>query len=670
MSYLYSLRFAVDPGWTDEFSLELLPDYIRDARIDDVMVFANVEELNTGHTDLAERAVFRELAERTGRIAAGAGASMSINPWHTVMHGDYGKRLRAGQDFRLMVDPHGRQAELAACPLDDSWREYLAELYAYYAAAGPRFLWVEDDFRYHNHPPLAWGGCFCAEHLGEFSRRAGRDVSREEFVAGLLAPGDPHAFRAIWLETARGALERAAATIRDAVHAVSPDTRLGLMTSVPAVHAAEGRRWAPLLEALSAPHAPAVRIHLPAYSERRPAEYLTLFHTIADLHRALLPSDAEIYPELENFPYSRFAKSLAFTRFQLLSAQVLALHGMTLDLFDLNGTGLVPEDGYQEPLASVKPFLERTAPAFRRPRRGVVVLVSEDSSAALHTAAGESMTELYPREGFFGGLLGAYGIAFRYSTDLDVTDEVVAVSGQYFRTIGAEATRTLFARNRMILDAEAVDTLVALGLGDLAAAASVSWTGDEDGEVTYEEAELELLGRAHARASYLLLGGQIARVAYAGSRVRVLTTLRAAEHADRGPGHVVVDDRVVVMPFGRIDPLAGLVPMVRTTVRRDLLHGVLDGWGVDVPRLLGAADVALYAYDGDAEGERVLYLVNASLDPIRSPRLALAAPRSVERVEVDGVDGVASETAFAIDGDVLVPDIVVPPLGAVLLRVR
>ena len=670
MSYLYSLRFAVDPGWTDEFSHALLPDYIRDARIDDVMVFANVEELNTGHTDVAERAAYRDLAERTGRIAASAGASMSINPWHTVMHGDYGKRLRDGQDFRLMVDPEGRESELAVCPRDDAWRDYLAELYGYYAAARPRFLWVEDDFRYHNHPPLAWGGCFCAEHVAEFSRRAGRAVTREEFVAGLLAPGDPHEFRAIWLDTAREALEQAAAAIRDAVHAVSPETRLGLMTSVPAVHAAEGRRWAPLLEALSAPHAPAVRIHLPAYSERRPAEYLTLFHTISDLHRALLPNEAEVYPELENFPYSRFAKSLAFTRFQLLSAQVLALHGMTLDLFDLNGSGIVPEDGYQTPLAATKDYLERTEPAFRQQRRGVVVLVSEDSSAALHTSAGQSMAELYPREGFFGGLLGAYGIAFRYSTDSTVAGEVVAVSGQLFRTLGVDATRALFTANRVILDAEAVDTLVDLGLGDLVAAREVAWSGDEDGEVTYEEAApgTTLVGRPVARASTLLLGADIARIDYDDRRIRPVTILRAAAHADRGPGHVVVDERVLVVPFGRVDPLAGLVPMIRTTARRDLIHAELTRWGADVPRLEGSADVAVYAYADNELG--TLYLVNASLDPLVSPRLRLAGATEVASIHADPSEGHIRELAFGLDGDVLVPDLTIPPLGAVLLRLR
>ncbi len=667
MSYLYSLRLALDPGWTDEAGLAVLPELIGAGRIDDVMVFANVEELNTGHTDEAERLRYRDLAERVAAVAAPAGATMSLNPWHTVMHGDYGKHLRPGQDFRLMVDPAGRTAELAVCPRDPAWQEYLAGLYGCYAAARPRFLWVEDDFRYHNHAPLEWGGCFCDDHLAEFSRRAGRTLTRSEFVAGLLAPGEPHPYRRIWLETAREALEQAAAGVERAVHAVSPQTRLGLMTSVPAVHASEGRRWTPLLAALCGPHAPAVRIHLPAYAERRPADYLSLFHSIADAHRALLPAGTEVYPELENFPYSRFAKSLAFTRFQLLSAQVLAPSGMTLDFYDLNGNGPVLADRYQDALADTREELDAglAGGVFARPRQGVAVLVSEESAAALHTASGASMVELYPREYLFGPLLAGYGIPFRYTTDHTLAGEIVAVGGQYFRTIGAEAARALLERNRALLDAEAVESLIALGLGDLAGADAVAWTGDQEGFATYEQAVggVRLMERSGARASVLLLGGDIALIDYRPGRARDLTRLQGAEHRDAGPGHVVVDERLLVMPFGRFDPLEVVPPMLRTTLRQELLQQVLAEWDPGLVFLRGTADVTVYSYP-DSDGE-VVYLLNGSLDPLAGPRLRVG-DRTVSQVrsvlQQDAVVG------FVRDRDDLVLQLSLAPLGAVLLR--
>lgn len=664
MSYLYSLRLALDPGWTDEAGLADLPELVGDGRIDDVMVFANVEELNTGHTDFAERAVFRDLAERAGAVAAELGASMSINPWHTVMHGDYGKTLRAGQDFAVMVDPHGRSAELAACPRDLAWRDYLSELYGFYATAKPRFLWVEDDFRYHNHPPLDWGGCFCDEHLAEFSRRIGRTVGRDEFVAGVLAPGRPHPFRQVWLDVAREALEETAAAIEQRVHAISPHTRLGLMTSVPAVHAAEGRRWAPLLEALAGSHRPAVRIHLPAYAERRPAEYLSLLHTVADVHRALLPAGAEVYPELENFPYSRFAKSLTFTRFQLLSAQVLAPSGMTLDLYDLNGNGPVLADRYQDALAATKDELNAglASGIFQRPRDGVAVLISEDSAAAVHTRLGASMEELYPREYLFGALLGGYGIPFRYTTDTGLIGQVIAVSGQYLRTVGAAAARSLLENNRAILDAEAVETLIDLGLAELVGASAVEWIGTEDGQVTYEEADpaVELMGRRRARASILLMGGEVGRISYLPGRSRDLTRLRRAEHADSGPGHALVDGRILVVPFGRFDPLAPVPTMLRTTMRQELMQQVLAVWDRLGVFLRGAADVVVYRYP-DPDG-LLLYLVNGSLDTVVGPRLRVGAWQ-VQAVEVDG-----RPAGFTRDGDDLVLDLVLPTMEAAVVR--
>lgn len=668
MTYLYSLRLAVDPGWTDDRTLAELPRFIDAARIDDVMVFANVSELNTGHTDEVERSVFRDLAERTSTVAAEAGATMSLNPWHTLMHGDYGKKLHPGQNFRQMVDPAGRTAALAVCPRDDVWRSYIAELYGFYAASRPRFIWVEDDFRYHNHWPLEWGGCFCAEHLAEFSRRAGHELTRQEFVAGVLRVGDPHPFRSIWLETARQALEETAAAICEAVHRISPGTRVGLMTSMPQVHAAEGRRWEPLLSALSGHHAPAVRVHLPAYVERRPAEYLELFHTVSDAHLALLPSGADVYPELENFPYSRFSKSLQFTRFQLLSAQVLAPAGMALDLFDLNGNGLVWEEGYQDTLAGTREYLDRglASGVFQRRRIGVLVLISEDSAAGLQTAVGTSMTELYPREYLFGALFGGYGIPFRYTSDADVADAVIAVSGQLFRTIGEDHTRRLFARNRMILDAEAVATLVDLGLGDLVAAQSVAWADSACGAATYEIATepVRLLGRDGARASVLLMGADIGMITYDESRVRALTRFVRPGHVDAGPGHVLVGDSVLVVPFGRLDPTEPLPSMLRTTMRQELFHQVIQDWTSDLPFLRGAADVACYVYPTDRAVD--IYLVNASSDALAGPRLRVGDLPVVAACTDPSIGGPGPIDFTTIDGD-LVLDLELGALEAVLV---
>jgi hypothetical protein len=65
-----------------------------------------------------------------------------------------------------MVDVYGTKSNAVACPLCPNFREYISNLFAYYAREiEPDTIWVEDDFRLHNHLPLEWGGCFCDLHI-------------------------------------------------------------------------------------------------------------------------------------------------------------------------------------------------------------------------------------------------------------------------------------------------------------------------------------------------------------------------------------------------------------------------------------------------------------------------------------------------------------------------
>jgi hypothetical protein len=90
----------------------------------------------------------------------------------------------------------------------------------------------------------------------------------------------------------------------------------------------------------------------------------------------------------------------------LLSSLALNLGGITIDLIDLNGRGIIEKDGFAAMLREVKPVLNamNATGAFSRRRRGVCVLVDERASYALHTKTGANMEELYPEEVFWAGL--------------------------------------------------------------------------------------------------------------------------------------------------------------------------------------------------------------------------------------------------------------------------
>lgn len=620
--FLYTFRFCCDPGFREEEELESLSQFVQCAQIDDVAVFANVEELNTGHMTFEEQDRYLALMHRVQQRLSPFNVTMSVNQWHSVMHADLGKRFREEDGFRPMVDIDGRESDLCVCPLSEAWQAYIGELYARYAALSPFLLWVEDDFRLHNHAPLHWGGCFCEEHMRLYSERAGKTLSREEFVRGILAPGEVHPYRKIWLDVGFETMRKAAEAIERAVHRENPAARIGLMSSDPHIHAAEGRRWGGLLKALAGDTCPADRIHLPGYQETAPGLYLNTFNQVSMLTRAFLPAETEVYPELENYPFSRFAKSKRFTRFQLLCLFPLAADGVMLDLFDLNGNGIVWQEGYQEMLREVKPYLSAIArfrAPFARGADGVRVLVCETSAYTLHTSRGAEMEELYPQETLFAGLLPAMGIPYRYETSPDCEGQIVAVSGQVLRNWDEETIRGLFMKNRVLLSGDAACVLLERGLGELAGLEAAEWMVQDEGAYTYEQVVNGRVygGLREARASAVISCSDALRVTFApGANAALYTAFFDSFRRRTAPGEALVKGRVFLYPFGRFPSPIEIPPMLLNTVRQEILQEALLKMGADFPMVQGAPYAAPYTWqDGKNRG---VYLVNASTEDIET----------------------------------------------------
>lgn len=670
--FIYSFRFCCDPDFNDQQELESLDRYITEACIDDVAVFCNVEELNTGHMTLSEQDRYLQLLKDVERVLRPHGVALSVNHWHSVMHADMGKKMSPELPFRPIVDVEGNAAQLCVCPLDERWQDHLAELYARYAALRPHILWVEDDFRFHNHAPLVWGGCFCEAHMALYSQMAGHPVTREDFIRGVLQPGEPHPYRRIWLDACRRTLVEVAAKLERAVHAVSPETRLGLMTSLPHVHAAEGRDWHGLLRAFAGEKEPPVdRIHLPAYAETAPWQYLLRFNMASMANRALLPPDTLVYPELENYPFSRFSKSLAFTRFQLLSSLPLDPAGMTMDLYDLNGNGIVWEEGYQDMLRQVKPFLnemKRTG-AFGGERMGVRVLLSERSSYTLHTRQGRGMEELYPQETFWAGYLSACGVPFRFQTDIPA-GETAAVSGQYLRNLEEEDVRRLFRDNFVLLTGDALETLADMGLGELADLKSLRWMERDGGEYAFEQVANGMIccGISQARASAAALGSDAVLAEYGGT-AEVYTAFYDSFRRETGPAQVVAaGGRVMVFPFGRLPGAAAMPQMFLNTLRREVLRDILlHKARLAAPVVEGPA--YLQPYCTRDEERLYIYLVNAALDPAAGWRLHIESA-DWRRASLYFSDGRREEMAVPPDGGALSFPQTVGPMETVLIVLK
>lgn len=574
-AFKYILRFTIQPGYFEEERLTKLITFCKQARIDDVTFFVDCEELNGGHIDPEGLKPWLKMISRAKEKLQELGVTTSVNPWTTLLHGDRGRRLKPGQNFTLMVDPNGNHATAQACPIDPAWRKYIADIYAQYATVQPEYIWVEDDFRFFNHPPLTWGGCFCDLHMAEYSRRADIVLTRQEFVEGILKPGEPHPYRKIWLDCCLAAMVENAKIIGDAVHSVSPDTKVGLMSSNPAAHCAEARDWYGILNGLSAGTVPVNRPALMSYSEVTPQKYLWDFSAVARLTRALVPSETEIYPELDNGPFSRFSKSHASTRLQLETSLFLCSDGITLSLFDMIGGGVNQTKNYQKLLSESKPFLNKaTALGLEfANQEGITVLVCPESAYTLHTAPSAGMASLYPQETFWASLLSSYGIATKYSLEKTHRNETVAVSGQYFRNLSKFELEALFHDNSVIMDGEAAYTLFDLGLGHLASINAAVWHDMGSGYQTYEEVcdGSPLCGVLGARMTAQAGVGDFLEITYNGG-TELQTVVKDYTGKTAGPGVTLIGGRHLVYPYGKFN---GRVQGHLNPYRRELLLRML-----------------------------------------------------------------------------------------------
>lgn len=563
MTFVYSLRYTLDPRTNTPEKDALLYKFCQEARVDNVAFFINPEELNASHLTEEETQIWLDAIKPLSDHLATMGITTSLNPWTTIMHSDRGKTINPSIGFDTLVDVNGKKATSMGCPADQKWRDYLADRYAQYATLHPQELWLEDDFRHYNHTPLKLA-CFCDRHMARYSEKLGRTVSRPEFVKAMLQPGDPTPERKAYLDVARQEMIDTVHQIEQAVHAVSPETNMAQMTSFPNWHAIEGRDWAGLFDAERGEGHPRVaRPHLPAYNEVAPLKYGRDFEHYTRTTAAYLGDAAELLPELENYMYSPFVKSRRFTQFQIETAALVGAKGILLNLFDMIGNGIDEAYGYAEMLANSKDFLNRVSEQRLQmtKTRGIQVLVNQDSAYTLHTKVGAVPEEMLPEETNWAALLSMFGFSTTitpWTDGLVLKDATLAISGQFLRNLTPNVIRQLLTDNVVFLDGDSASVLIELGLGDLLHVTDHAWHKVRSGFQSFEAADGHAAeGVKDPRITMLQHTGDFLRLEYAeGSDVDVWT--HAYNEYDECLGNVlaVIDHRLILMPANS-DPKYG-----------------------------------------------------------------------------------------------------------------
>ena len=279
------------------------------------------------------------------------GIEVSVNVVQTLGHVSFPKNLSKEFPFQRKVYIDGTESNTSACPLDKNLQKYLVTAYQLYARVKPRILFVDDDFRF-----ICGGmGCFCPLHLKALEKRLGKRITLEELRKSIFSSSfPPNPVKEQFHQVLKESLVNLAKIIGNAVRKVSPETRVGYMSSfVP--HSLWGCDINEVTKTLAGDRKPLYRPQMPMYRE---IELKRLPRCFAQpmLARNLLDKNVEIYPEIENSYYTVFSKSARMTFLQMAICILNGLDNLALNLFDMFGTPFSEGEEFIEMLSKKKKF--------------------------------------------------------------------------------------------------------------------------------------------------------------------------------------------------------------------------------------------------------------------------------------------------------------------------
>jgi hypothetical protein len=628
----YHLRFQIHPSPDTAADARALAAQCARAGVEEVVLLLAAEEVHTGHLAGADEDRWFAAAAVACEELAATGIGVSLNPWATVGHADRGRRDRLG--FAPMVSPDGQVTAAQASFACPKWRRWLCSHYGRFAELGVRVLWLEDDFRYHNHAPLRWGG-FEAPMLERVAELAGEPVTRERLVAAVTAPGPPHPWRALLQRVWREAqLDVAAAVAREVGERSGGRSRLGLMSSRLGPASVEGRDWSALFDALtSSGGRPVQRPHFAPYTDT-PARELSDSVWMLEAQRVLRPDGVGSEPEIENWPHTAWSKSDTQTWSEMVAAQLAGSDALLLNLHPTYGR--TPQR-----FPAVGRMLRRSRPALdwiaeRRPdldaTAGVGLPFRTDSAARVRTggpgrprpATAAALDELAADPGPAADYLLRYGVP--------VTAEpapVAALFGAAAWAFDDAELEAMLARG-LLLDAVAAAVLDERGHG-AAIGVRVAEIADRETPTGPGPYALE---RVTAQGAYgATVEGTVLSVNLQPALARleplpgaeVWSRVLAADGTDWGAGRCAFANRL----GGRVVVLAATAPqeLPRDDDGQRLAHRAVRYLEADrpaLPLISGGPHLVPYL-SRSLDGARRLAIANGSADPA-APRVDTALP--------------------------------------------
>ena len=602
------LRLQIVPNLYEEERVSGIIEYCLRYGFQHVMLFINAEDYFVGHMTIEEAKPWVEAIKRTKKRLQENGIKVSLNPWIEFGHLDRGRKLKDGQNFTTMTDYDGMKCDVVACPLCENWRAYYKEFYQYLLReVEPDTIWVEDDFRLHNHGDLKYGGCFCELHMQRYNEKLGATYTREEFTDLLFRKTCDERVRNAWLDVSRETMTDLAEFLGKTIKEVGLNTKVGLMSSAQIRHAMEARDWYAVHRNLAQGGEMINRLHLPCYMEIGAKEYYLYFNMYPYVCRSYLPQETIVLPELENSSFSTFTKDARFLRFQVESAIPLCIDGMTYDIYDFSGNGINEGFGYGEALYSIMPYLNGVINLGIEYGKAEGIIIPTDPNEVYNRKADVGNFMSYsPDEYYFGAYLSSVGLNAKASTEKAFRGKLVSLCNSAVYNFTEAQLRDLFANNTVILDGSAAIRLMRMGLGELIHAKSHKEHLDGKDVHAYEQAAdgVEVNGKKAIRAA-IRRAGHYVEIEYDES---VVAKSYVYDYHGNVMGYGDAEgENFLVIPFIVDEILYEQYNDLRTSILRNFVYRKSK------TPIVSTEYSGVYAYLYDMNTQKALMLVNTTV---------------------------------------------------------
>lgn len=509
------------------------------------------------------------------------------------------------------------------CPLGRDFRDYVLHAIEGLAASSPAFFLVDDDFCNKR------GECFCPLHMAEYSKRTGREWTREELVAHLEAGAPSDSVVQAVNAVVNDGLVSFAEEIRGTINKENSTIRCGMCCPGVGQYNLAG-----VTRALAGETEPFIRLAGAIYSGQDPLALNWVSRATA-IRRFASDGIRDLIAESDTFPHNRY------------SVSAVALHAhITLGILNgLNGSKLWNTIFYDKDPESGSRY-EKIVAKNLRFYDGLLNLVDAAEWQGPETPISDHRRDYHvldpgrPLEfpDFHTALLGRFGIPTRYGNTFE--KRLRTLSGNHVdRFTDGELEK--FFQGGLLLDGLAATELARRGFTELM---GVSIGSQKD---FFHNKEVYLSTGKIAPYTWQTGGAQLIPIEGA----REVTTLFyepigfVDERTRQGSGMVFFENSL----GGRVATIACHTGMPYHTmllpVRRRFLIEALDFLAEGMmPIVLEEAQDVLARHALLKDGSELLVVINLSTDPLES--LQVRSSRSLKSVQRFGSDGSWTEQSF------------------------